>query len=219
MSDAEGSSTPLPNDNGRSSRTARRPSILGLLLLAPFFCIVVWECGHRVRFGDFFTYGYHTDLVEDHSDIGVPRLRTAYCLRVTNYTFSPLKFEAIQTPDFGVFDGQVVFHDGIEKWDKETRSWQTVGDSLKADEPRLGKPNTTKNVWPGRSIYPTGCYEIAGIEGIHKGDTVRIVAFTSFSEGKGTPGQIALYSPTFTVKEQSSRKESDLSSSQKLRAD
>lgn len=88
----------------RSSRSAKRRSILGLLVLAAFLCVALWECGHRIKFGDFFTYGYHVDLVEDHSDIGAPRLNTAYCLRVTNYTFSPLKFEVIQTPNFGIFD-------------------------------------------------------------------------------------------------------------------
>src|SRR5215467_5990524 len=121
--------------------------VLALLVIAPLLVLVFWECGHRIRFGDFFTYGYHSDLIEDHSDLGVPRRHAAYCLRVTNYSFSVLKFEAIQTPEWGIWDGQVVFHDRIEKWDGQGHSWQTVGDSVTAAEPSFSRPNTTKNVW------------------------------------------------------------------------
>lgn len=75
-----------------------RYRVFQLLVLAPFVLFVLWECGHYARFGDFFSYGYHADLVVDNSDIDVPRLHTSYCLRVSNYTVHRLRFETIRMP-------------------------------------------------------------------------------------------------------------------------
>jgi hypothetical protein len=72
--------------------------LLAALVIAPFVLIILWECGHYARFGHFFRYGYHVDLVLDHSDIAVPGVNTFYCLRVTNYTLRSLQFEGIQLP-------------------------------------------------------------------------------------------------------------------------
>src|SRR6266851_77316 len=144
-------------------------SILFALLLAPFLCVVLWECGHRIRFGDFFSYGYHTDLVEDHSDIGVPRLHTAYCLRVTNYTFFSLRFEGHQWPLGGTMDGGISFHDRLEKWDQQSHSWSAIFDHGDGGTPSAVHANTVIVVHPGRSIHPSGCYEVTTVEGINKG--------------------------------------------------
>lgn len=193
----------------------RRRFPLALVALVPLMFIILSECGHLARFGDFFGYGYHVDLVLDHSDIGVPRKFSAHCLRVANYTLHPLKFEAIQTPTWGITDGQLIFHDRIEKWSERTHSWLTVNDSLTTAEPSLRTPNTTKNVWPGESVYPTGCYEMATVEGINKGNAVRLVAFTSYSNSEGGHDQLAFYSQPFIVKEESLGKEPSFRNPQK----
>jgi hypothetical protein len=93
------SSTPK-TDAPETTRTPWRIR-LALLVLTPLALIIFWECGHFARFGDFFAYGYNADLVLDHSNIGVPRVLSAYCLRLANYTLSPLKFGLIQTPTWG----------------------------------------------------------------------------------------------------------------------
>jgi hypothetical protein len=188
---------------GTSDVPRRRRRLSLLLFLSPFLILIFWEFGHRARFGDFFSYGYHVDLVLDKSDVGVPRQHPAHCLRVANYTFSVLKFEVIQTPQWGITDGAVLFHDRIDKWSEQTHSWQVVGDSVTDADPSLRAPNATKNVWPGRSIYPTGCYEMATVEGVHKGDVVRLVAFTSYSKPPSAPSQRVFYSPAFTVQDES----------------
>lgn len=190
---------------GSPDAPRHRGRLFLLFLLSLFLILILWEFGHRVRFGDFFSYGYHVDLILDKSDIGVPRLHPAHCLRVTNYTVSALKFEAIQTPQWGITDGAVLFHDRIEKWDGQIHSWQTVRDSVADAEASLRVPNATKNVWPGRSIYATGCYEMATVEGIHSGNVVRLVAFTSYSKPPGAVGQLAFHSPAFTVQDESAK--------------
>jgi|SRR5215472_5721469 len=194
-------SVPPPHDTGTPSPTrSKRRFILAALLLAPLLFIVFWECGHYARFGDFFTYGYHVDLVLDHSDIGAPEIRAFHCLRVTNYTFHTLKFEAIQLPP-GITDSEILYHDGAEKWDEQSHSWSKVYDS--ADDPSWNQPNITKRVTFGRSIYPTACTAIQGLKGIKEKDTVRLVAFTSYSKSPSAPCQLAFYSPAFTVQESS----------------
>jgi hypothetical protein len=165
--------------------------------------VILWECGHYARFGDFFGYGYHTDLFEDHSDLGAPRLYRTHCLRVANYSFSVLKFEAIQTPKWGITDGAVLFHYGLEKWNDQTHSWMMADDSQIDDPPGFKTENAIESVWPGRSIRPNGCYEATLVKGVQKGDVVRIVAFTLYSKPPDAPGQRAFYSPAFTVRQES----------------
>jgi hypothetical protein len=203
MNGAEGSIKHPPGTPLSSSAQRSRRPILAALLLAPFLCITLWELGHRIKFGDFFGYGYHADLVEDHSNIGVPRLHTSHCLRVTNYTLSSLKFEGHQWPMGGTTDGGITYHDRIERWNQESHSWSTISDFGDGTDPSAGHANIVRNVRPGQSIHPTGCYELATVEGIHKGDVVRLVAFTSYSTSSRVPGQLAFYSPPFTVNEES----------------
>jgi hypothetical protein len=182
-----------------SSPTWSRRRLILVMLVSPFLSISVWECMHRLGFGDFFSYGYHVDLVEDRSDVGVPRQQKAYCLRVGNYSLFPLKFEAIQTPNWGIFDREAIFHDQIEKWDDRSQRWVPVGDSS-ADPARSVKPNSTKTVWPGQAIYPSGCYELASVDGINDGDIVRLAAFTLYLQPPGALGQRGFYSPPLTIR-------------------
>jgi hypothetical protein len=198
MKDAEGSIKRPPGMGIPSSAPSRRRSILAALLLAPFLGTAIWECGHRIKFGDFFSYGYHTDLVENHSDIGVPRLYTSYCLRVTNFTLFSIKFEGHQWPS-GTTDSEISYHDRLEKWNQQSHSWSTVFEFGEGSDPSAGHANTVTTVSPGRSIYPSGCYEVATVEGIHTGDTLRLAAFTSYSKPEGGPGQRAFYSLAFVV--------------------
>jgi len=179
----------------QSSTWSGRRIILSILLL-PIMFLIAWECVHFLRFGDFFTYGYHVDLVEDHSDIGVPRSETAYRLRITNYTFTPLKFEGHRWPE-GTMDGAITYHDRLEKWDQQSSSWRTIFDHGHSAK----DVNTEKALWFGQSIYPSGSYEVATVEGIHPGDTIRIVAFTSFSNSKAGGNQHVFYSQPFKVRD------------------
>jgi hypothetical protein len=177
--------------------------LLAVLVIAPFALIILWECGHYARFGNFFRYGYHVDLVLDHSDIGVPDLHNFYCLRVTNYTLHSLQFEGIQLPR-GITDGEILYRTKVEKWSEQPHTWFPVYDSAEARDPSLRDPNTIKSVAPGRSIYPTSCRAVLGYEGVHAGDRLRLISFTSYSKPQGAPGQLAFYSPAFTIEEKPS---------------
>jgi hypothetical protein len=180
----------------RSSTRSGRLIALSVLLL-PFMFLIAWECMHFIRFRDFFTYGHHADLAEDHSDIGVPRFETAYCLRITNYTLTPLKFEGHRWPE-GTTDGAITYHDRLEKLDQQSRSWCIIFDHGHSAE----NVNTEKALSFGQSIYPSGSYEVATLEGVHAGDTVRLVVFTSYSKNEGGPGQLAFYSRPFAVQKE-----------------
>jgi hypothetical protein len=178
--------------------------LLGTVVIAPLALVILWECAHYVRFGDFFKYGYHADLVLDHSDIGVPDLHTFYCLRVTNYTLHPLQFEGIQLPR-GITDGEILYHTRVEKWNEQTDAWLPVYDSAEAKDPSPKAPNTIKSIAPGGSIYPTSCRTVLGYEGVHVGDRLRLVSFTSYSKPQGARGQLAFYSSAFIVRAESQK--------------
>jgi hypothetical protein len=176
--------------------------LLAVLVIAPFVLILLWECGHYARFGHFFRYGYHVDLVLDHSDIAVPGVYTFYCLRVTNYTLRSLQFEGIQLP-WGITDGEILYHTKVEKWNEQTHTWFPVYDSAEVSDPSLKDPNTIKSVAPGRSIDPTSCRAVVGYEGVRTGDRIRLVSFTSYSKLQDDPGQLVFYSPAFVINEKS----------------
>ncbi|HWY05664.1 MAG TPA: hypothetical protein VNY24_02320 [Candidatus Acidoferrales bacterium] len=95
-------------------------------------------------------------------------------------------------------DGAITYHDRLEKWDQQSRSWRTIFDHGRSAE----DVNTEKALWFGQSIYPSGSYEVATVEGIHPGDTIRIVAFTSFSNSKAGGNQHVFYSQPFKVQDQ-----------------
>jgi len=185
----------------RSSRSRVALTSVVVVILA-FFALA--ELVHLVRFGHFVRYGYDVDLVTENGDLGIPGVRTSYCLRVTNYTFSPLSIEGLQLPP-GITDGEILYHTRIEKYDKRATSWLAVMDSVAVNGASLANPNTIKRVLPGHSVYPDGCDAVAALDGIQKGDTVRVVAFTSYAKPEGAPGQLAFYSPAFTVKEEPSK--------------
>jgi hypothetical protein len=63
MSGVDDNIPPPPNTDTTSPTWSKRRFILAGLLLTPLLLIVFWECGHYARFGDFFSYGYHVDLV------------------------------------------------------------------------------------------------------------------------------------------------------------
>jgi len=175
--------------------------ILTLVLAVPLVLFVLAECIHRIRFGDFFGYGHHVDLVQENGDLGIPGIRTLYCLRIANYTLSPITFEAIQMPR-GIFDGDVIYHERIERYDDKTASWLTIKDSVSLmSGPTWAEPNKVVLVSPGRSIYGS-CNAVGALEAFRKGDTARLVAFTSYSKPEGAAGQLTFYSPAFTVRDE-----------------
>ena len=186
-----------------ASRTRWR-FLLSVVLIAPLALLSLWEAAHFARFGDFFKYGYHVDLVLDHSDIGVPDLHTFYCLRVTNYTLKPLQFEGIQLPG-EIADGETLYHTRIEKWNGQNNAWLSIYDSADAQDPSLKVANTMKSIATGGSIYPTSCRAVLGYEGVHIGDRLRLVSFTSYPNAQDSRGQLVFYSPAFVVRPESRR--------------
>jgi len=159
-----------------------------------FMCL--WEVEHYMRFRDFFSYGHHVDLVRDVSDAADRQTHTAYCLRVSNYSVFPLRFEAARLPS-GITDNAVIFHDRLEKWSDESRSWTTVFDStVGINAPQ--RANLTKTLLPGQSVLSTGCYDISIIPGLTKGDVVRLVSFAAFSKSEGENSMV-FFSPPIVV--------------------
>jgi hypothetical protein len=161
--------------------------------------VTAWiEVRHHSRFHDLVGYGWHVDLVERSADLGIPGIRTTYAVWLTNYTVCPQIFEGIKLP--GGYVGSGVFYpDRIERWDASKHSWITVRQTLRSEMPGS---LVRKRIWPGQSIFASGWDAVAATDGIRKGDTVRIVVFSSFGDGETRKGQKAFYSPEFTIDEE-----------------
>jgi len=168
-----------------------------LILLTLFGCAL--ELRHRSKYGHFAAYGIHTDVVSENHDLGIPGVQTVYCMVLTNLTFFPAKFEAIKLPG-GFIGSGYKYHDQLQKWDQKSGSWVTVMDTVAVSAGSgWDRPNITRTIWPGQSIYPIGWDAIAATEGVTSGDTVRIAVFNTFRPVAALP-ETPAYSPVFIVR-------------------
>ncbi len=159
------------------------------------------EWRYRERFGHFASYGLHTDFWAFQRDIGVPGIQTSYCLTVSNFTFLPIRFEVIQLPG-GIVGKEELARTKIEKWNYRTNAWELLVDSAAPDSSILDYPKFTLRIWPGQSFHPAGCSALAALDELRKGDSIRVVALTSFTKPDGDPEQSIFYSPTLVLTEE-----------------
>ncbi len=133
------------------------------------------EIHHWVRFRHFVSYGVHADVLEDHSDIGIPGIRTFYAAEVSNYTLFPLSLVGYE---YAGDSPPPVFYCRyqVQKLSLQDGKW-TVG--LDFDPVKIGKiPAARKKLYPLGSIIPIQHDPIGATDDLRKGDLVRIAIFT-----------------------------------------
>jgi hypothetical protein len=166
---------------------------LGVIVVSLILGAEVW---HFTLFHHPVGYGWHADLAQREGDIGIPGVSTLSVARIFNYTLLPQNFEGVHLPG-GYIGSGVVYRSQIEKWNEQTRLWAVVVQPDPSDWKAF--PHTTTKVWPGRSIYAAGWQAVGAIDGIKKGDRVRLVVFRTFSPAKAGEQESAVYSPAFIV--------------------
>lgn len=169
---------------------------LGVLLLS---FVLVLEAWHVTIFRHAFGYGLHADLVQREADIGIPGIRTLYVVRIFNYGLLPRDFEGVQLPG-GYIGSGVVYRSEIERWNEQTRAWEKVVQPDPSDWKAF--PRTRTRIWPGRSIYAAGWQAVAAVNGIKKGDVLRLTVFRGFDRPIAGEQESAVNSPAFKVEEQ-----------------
>ena len=141
-----------------------------LLLIAATAAVVsvaYREFRYRNRFGHFPSYGIQADFRHVNNQLGIPGVRTSYCLMVTNFTVLPTTFEVIRLPG-GIVGTGLEPRFRIEKWRERTREWLILVDSAAPDRSGLDHPNSVVRLWPGQSFCPAGCYALAPMDGFRK---------------------------------------------------
>jgi len=147
------------------------------------------ELGHLVRFGHFFPFGLHADLVVRKADYGIDGITKAYEAKLTNYGLTSVSITVCDfiddTMSHGAFVGSTV-----EKWDHSGGTWRSIFRTEKSAfcQPYpLGLVEThvvTKHLWPGQSIS-TGEEATAARDVFAIGDRARFVVFAT--EGLAIP--------------------------------
>jgi hypothetical protein len=170
-------------------------ALIGLLLIAQR------EWRYFKRFGHFASYGLHTDFWQFKRDIGVPGIRTSYCMAVSNFTVLPIGFEVVRLPG-GIVGNEELSRARVEKWNDRINAWQLLVDSAAPGSSILNYPKFSVKVWPGQSFYPAGCSALTALDGLRKGDSIRVVALTSLTKADGDPEQRLFYSPTLVLREE-----------------
>ena len=100
-----------------------KTSIIGasVILLA----VGATELYHRCRFGDFFGYGLHTDVILGNSDIGNNDM---YYARLWNVSFKPFQIEGCVSPsgDDGGVPRSVVYRWDVQKREPSSQHWVSL---------------------------------------------------------------------------------------------
>ena len=160
--------------------------IAAALLVLPLSLL---ELGHLVRFGHFFPFGLHADLVVRKADYGIDGITKAYEAKLTNYGPTPVSVTVCDFIDDAMSHGALV-GSTVEKWDPSSRRWGSIFKSEKSafcHPYPLGMVEThvvTKHLWPGQSIS-TGEEATAARDVFAIGDRARFVVFAR--EGLAIP--------------------------------
>jgi hypothetical protein len=139
------------------------------------------QLGHLARFGHFFPYGLHADVMVRRADYGIDGITKAYEAKLTNYGITPANVIACDFIDDAGGHGTLV-GSKVQKFDPSTKNWEDVFKTEKSEFCRpypLGMIETqiiTKRLWPGQSI--SGGEEATAVRDVFSiGDKARIVAF------------------------------------------
>jgi hypothetical protein len=159
-------------------RSGRIALIIGMISVLP---ISLLELGHLVRFGHFFPFGLHADVVVRKADYGIDGVTKAYEAKLTNYGITPAWITACDFVDDVMSHGTLV-RATVEKWDGSARKWENI---FKGDTSAFCRPYPTgmiethvisKRLWPGQSIS-TGEEATAARNVFAIGDTARFRVF------------------------------------------
>ena len=99
------------------------------LTLAVLICIATVVLGtaeiyHHIRFGDFFGYGLHTDVILGDSDI---ESNDTYFARLWNFSATPLEMEGcVEASDVGGVPDSVLYRWDVQKRDSANQRWVSL---------------------------------------------------------------------------------------------
>jgi hypothetical protein len=139
------------------------------------------EIHHRVRFGQFASYGVHADVVEDRSDLDIPGIRTVYAARVTDFTLFPLVLVGFE--DAGDSPPPMFYcRYQVQKLSPRDGDWIVLFDFNPVKDEHFSASH--KKLYPFRSLVPMQTYAIGARDDVQKGDLVRFAIFTNLYAGE-----------------------------------
>jgi hypothetical protein len=174
----EGTDCGLPaNSPGVSPMKLRAAVLVSIAIMTALFLgVAAIEIHHWVRFRHFVSYGVHADVLEDHSDIGIPGIKTLYAAEVFNRTLFPLSLVGYE---YAGDSPPPVFYCRyqVQKLAPQDGHWTVVFDfyPVKAEQ----VPAARKKLYPLGSIVPIQAYALGARDDLRKGDLVRIAIFTN----------------------------------------
>jgi|HubBroStandDraft_6_1064221.scaffolds.fasta_scaffold05836_3 hypothetical protein len=158
-------------------RLKRISVIAAALLILPFSLA---ELCHLLRFGHFFPFGMHADVVVRKADYGIEGITKTYEAKLTNYGFVPISITVFNFIDDAFTNGTEVGYT-VEKWDPLEKKWGNIFND--ADKSSWCHPYplgivqgriVTKRLWPGQSVF--GSEEAtAASDGFAVGDRARFL--------------------------------------------
>jgi hypothetical protein len=138
------------------------------------------EVHHYLKFGHFFPFGLHADMVMESADLGIPGISKTYEARLANYGLLPAEIESCDAISDAMAHETMVAYE-VDRYDPQSKTWQTVANlsgKIFCQPYPLGiieAHAATKWLWPGQSLS-TG-EEATAARGFHKGDLARFVVF------------------------------------------
>jgi hypothetical protein len=139
------------------------------------------QLGHLARFGHFFPFGLHADVVVRRADYGIDGITKVYEAKLTNYGIGSAWITACDFIDDASSRGTLVGSQ-VEKWDPRTRKWEGI---FKVDKSAFCRPYPlgmvethviTKRLWPSQSIS-AGEEATAARNAFAIGDKARFLVF------------------------------------------
>jgi hypothetical protein len=195
----------------------QRQHMAGVLLLSflsvLLVIIVLLEARHYKRWGHFFTYGVHLDVVRERDILEESNSKESgrifdYSVVLSNYTFRPLTLSGTTVEsDFMGFP-ELRFRYEVQRWSNQTKQWETIVELDPATKPET-RPGQIR-IWPGASTTVIPSELTALRKGLSRGDSFRFVVFMNSAGGARTSSATAFYSSPVLIDYQPFQSETPL---------
>ncbi len=171
--------------------------VISAIMLVVALLLSAAELSHKRRFGHFFGYGPHMDVVLGDSDVAS---QDTYYARLWNLSLSSFRIQGCRLPGGYVGSG-ILYRWDVQKWEPSGHIWNSLrgADNWVAD-PFSGYSNDegcrmeTTHVRPLSSRTVGWVYE----DWVTTGAPVRFAIHTSLTTPPGN--QQILYTDTFVVR-------------------
>ena len=169
-----------------------------MVLLA--LAIIVIEVRHRLKFGNFVSYGMDVHVLRQSANSGIPGIGTDYAVELHNYTFSPITLKGCQGPKDTSPYYEIIYRYQVERLDPVNGNWVEIA-GIPAGQCPIEKL-VSNEISPGQSLLAVDWEATAAREGFHKGDWARFRIYTSFNSEEGASDQTVVASPAFRIEEE-----------------